>query len=196
MSEKFRNKYRISSARMKNYDYALNGAYFITIVTHNRDHFFGEIIDNKMKLNELGKIVQDEWFKTPQIRPDMNIIMDEFIVMPNHIHGIIFIGDNEFNTTRRDAMSGVSEKTNYQNKFGPQRKNISSIIRGFKSAVTRKSRMIETPSMASLQPFAWQSRFYDRIIRNENELNRIRQYIILNPERWHRDRNNDNDLWL
>ena len=124
----------------------------------------------------------------------MNLIMVAFIVMPNHIHGIIYIGNNEFN--RRDAMHRISTPTTtvprtptqYQNKFAPQRKNLASIIRGLKSAITIKSREIN-------KNFAWQPRFHDRIIRNENELNRIRNYIAKNPEMWGRDRNNG-DLWL
>jgi len=193
-TEKYQNKYRIASARLKNYDYASNGAYFITIVTKNREHFFGEIKNGKMILNELGEIVWDEWLKTPKIRPDMNLIMVEFVVMPNHIHGIVYIGNNEFNNgdavVRRDAMHRVSTTVNneYKNKFEPQCKNLSSIIRGIKSAVTKKSREI-------LPNFAWQTRFHDRIIRNENEFNRIREYIRKNPEMWQRDRDNG-DLWL
>ena len=202
-SKKYRGKYRTTSHRLKNFDYTSDGAYFITIVTKNRDHFFGEIIDNKMVLNELGNIARDEWVKTPEIRPDMNLSMVEFVVMPNHIHGIIYIGENKFNmintnaVARRDAMHGVStiygitkthglidlNDNNYKNKFAPQRKNLSSIIRGYKSAVTRKSRQITTD-------FAWQPNYHDRIIRNNYELNRIREYIINNPQLWKRDKNN------
>ena len=203
-----------TSHRLTGFNYASDGAYFITIVTKNREHFFGEIVDNKMVLNELGKIARDEWFKTPEIRPDMNLTMVEFVVMPNHIHGVIYIGENKFNMIntdkrRRDAMHGVSttmhgvskmhgisqmhgltdlNDDNYKNKFAPQRKNLSSIIRGYKSAVTKNSRKI-TPD------FAWQRNYHDRIIRNDDELNRIREYIIYNPQMWERDRNN-RGLWL
>ena len=200
MSEKFRNKYRIASNRLRGFDYASAGAYFITIVTRNREHFFGEIVNDKMVLNAVGEMARDEWYKTPELRPDMNLTLVEFVVMPNHIHGIIFIGKNNFNTEDcprprncRDAMHGVStgiqhndlkmnNLTNYKNKFGPQRKNLSSIIRGYKSAVTRKSRPI-------IPGFAWQSNYHDRIIRNNAELNRIRQYIMNNPKMWQRDSN-------
>jgi len=195
-NKKFRGKYRIDSVRLKNFDYSSNGAYFITIVTKNRENFFGEIVNEEMNLSGIGEIVWNEWIKTPEIRPDMNLQMVEFVVMPNHVHGIIFIGENEYNNGR-DAMLGVSIRhgdakhgvsTGYKNKFGPQRKNLSSIIRGFKSAITKKSREI-------LPNFAWQSRFHDRIIRNEQELNKIRQYIIDNPQMWERNRNNQR-LWL
>ena len=90
---------------------------------------------------------------------------------------------------RTDAMHGVSTQNKSNNQFGPQSKNLSSIVRGFKSADTKKSREI-------LPYFAWQPRFYDRIIRNEKELRRINDYIILNPERWERDRNNNDFLDL
>ena len=90
MSEKFRNKYRIASNRLRGFDYASAGAYFITIVTRNREHFFGEIVNDKMVLNAVGEIARGEWYKTPELRPDMNLTLVEFVVMPNHIHGIIF----------------------------------------------------------------------------------------------------------
>ena len=192
---KFRGKYRISSARLKNYDYSRNGAYFITIVSANRENYFGKIIDKKMILSEMGKIAWNEWFKTPEIRPDMNIVLDAFVVMPNHIHGIIFIGDNKYNSMKRPnvetrciASLHTSQNKPYQNKFGPQRKNLSSIVRGYKSAVTKKCR-------EKFPYFAWQPRFHDHIIRDKKALNKIRQYIILNPELWEHDRNNHDGNW-
>ena len=195
--KKFRGKYRIDSVRMKNYDYSQNASYFVTILTKNRENFFGEIVNQKMQLSEIGKIVEYEWYRTPEIRPDMNITLDQFVIMPNHIHGIIVIGDNQYNsasvvetpciveTQCIASLRPASENEPYKNDFGPQRKILSSIIRGFKSAVTKKSR-------EKFPGFAWQSRFHDHIIRNEKSLNRIRQYIIKNPELWHRDRNNPN----
>jgi hypothetical protein len=89
---KYQNKYRIASARMKNYDYASNGAYFITIVTKNRDHFFGDIEDNTMILNEIGKIARKYWDEIPRHFPFIRL--DEMVVMPNHIHGILWIDDD------------------------------------------------------------------------------------------------------
>lgn len=140
--EKYQNKYRIQSARLQGYDYANAGMYFITICTVNRKHYFGDIIDGKMQSNEIGKIAQTEWFKTLEIRPDMNLQLDAFVVMPNHIHGIITIGENEYNNgigNGRDAMHCVSTPTapEYKNSFAPQSKNLASIIRGYKSSVTK-----------------------------------------------------------
>ena len=126
--------------------------------------YFGEIIKGQMNLSEIGEIVKSEWLKSPEIRPDMNLELDEYVIMPNHIHGIIIIGRNKYNVDdretencRRDAMHGVSTSgltetpgipvelftlETSENKSGPQRKNLSSIIRGFKSIVTKHARKI------------------------------------------------------
>jgi REP element-mobilizing transposase RayT len=149
-------------------------------------------------LSEIGEIVVDEWLKTPFIRPDMNLILNEFVIMPNHFHGIIGIGKNQYNNstginkpnyvdTRRDAMHCVSTSIHHEqmgmndvvvkNKFGPQSKNLPSIIRGFKSAVTINARKIDID-------FAWQPRYHEHIIRHEKSYNRIRDYNRENPENW------------
>ncbi|MBK7626901.1 MAG: hypothetical protein IPJ16_06825 [Bacteroidales bacterium] len=94
---KFLNKYRISSARLQNWDYGSNAPYYVTICAANREFFFGTIRNGEMHFSEIGEIVLNEWLKTPVIRPDMNIYLDEFVLMPNHFHGIILIGNNEFN---------------------------------------------------------------------------------------------------
>lgn len=97
MSEKFNARYRVQTVRMPNWDYGWKGDYFVTVKTWNRIHFFGEIINGEMHLNEIGQILHAEWHKTPLLRPDMNITLGEFIVMPNHFHGIISIGRNPYN---------------------------------------------------------------------------------------------------
>src|SRR5690606_23358221 len=109
-------KYRIDTARLKKWDYSSNAPYFITICTHHMAHFFGAVENDKMSLNEYGKLVHDEWEKTPLLRPDMNITLGEFTVMPNHFHCIIAIGANEFN------------KEHKNNQFGRQSKNLAAII--------------------------------------------------------------------
>ena len=93
--KKFQNKYRIPSARLQNWDYAQRAVYFVTICTANREHFFGRIQNNEMIYSNIGSIAAQEWIKTPEIRPDMNLELGEFVVMPNHFHGVIFIGNNE-----------------------------------------------------------------------------------------------------
>lgn len=90
------NKYRIPSARWQNWNYQNAASYFITICTRKRKHYFGEIEGGKMYLSNIGKIVESEWLKTPEIRSNMNLQLDEFVVMPNHFHAILIIGENEF----------------------------------------------------------------------------------------------------
>ncbi len=107
MSDKFKGIYRGQTFRLQHWDYGSEGLYFITICTKNREHFFGEINDGKMNLSEIGEIVQSEWIKTPSIRPDMNLKLVEFVVMPNHFHAIIYIGSNEYNDlTNKNTNDG------------------------------------------------------------------------------------------
>ena len=191
MSEdKYQNKYRIPSNRLRGYDYGANACYFVTICTKNRGHYFGEIVNGEMQLSEIGKIVQSEWSKTTALRPDMNLLLDEFVVMPNHFHGIVCIGDNQYNMCDcRDEMHCVSTLPTlqpYKNKFGTQSKNLASIIRGFKIAVTVYSRKQNID-------FAWQERFHDRIIRDHIELENTRTYIFNNPQNWNDDEENVNN---
>ena len=193
----FQNKYRIPSARLQNWNYANPGMYFVTICTQNRENYFGEIVESvetrslaesqlpavetrciaSLQPTEIGKIVESEWIKTIELRPDMNIELGEFIVMPNHFHGIIIIGKNEFNGAGKDAMHRVST----ENQFGSQSKNLASILRGYKSAVTTYARKNNIP-------FVWQPRFHDHIIRSDDAFNRISNYIVNNPANWKKDK--------
>ena len=211
---KFRNKYRVESARLEGYDYSSEGMYFITINTERHQRYFGKIVEGKMLPTEIGKIAHEEWFRTLEIRNDMNLQLHEFVVMPNHIHGIIEIGKNKFNVThpRRDATHGVSHKDHnidkidslgndenfvrdidathgvshkdqklvYKNTFSPQSKNIASIIRGYKSAVTKHAHILG-------KEFSWQTRYYDHIIRDYKEYTRIANYIKFNVDNWAKD---------
>jgi REP element-mobilizing transposase RayT len=170
----FKNKYKTKSARKNGYNYSGAGFYFVTICSKNKIKLFGNIVNEKMILSEYGKIVEQEWLKTFKIRKNLKI--DEFAVMPNHFHGIILIKNQKINEIKN---------IQYKNKFGPQSENLSAIVRGFKGAVTR---LINQKTNSN--NIIWQSRFYDRIIRNDNELNKIRQYIIDNPLKWDVDRNN------
>ena len=206
MAQLFNNKYRISSVRLKNWNYTNEAMYFVTICTKNRENYFGEIFNPgdhtipKIKPTIIGEIAHSEWYKSIELRPDMNLELGEFVVMPNHIHGIIIIGANEINKPKgvdtimendRDAMHCVSiipttnnintDDTKYKNHFAPQSKNLSSIIRGYKSAVTTfaKKNNIE---------FEWQSRFHDHIIRSMDDYHRISKYILNNPSKWLNDK--------
>jgi putative transposase len=196
---KYQNKYRIPSARLKNWDYGAMGSYFVTICTKNREHFFGEIVsvptmtgeyENEMQLNAIGKKVKEEWLKTIELRPDMNLELGNFVVMPNHFHGILIIGSNEFNIQQHtdamhciDAMHRVyTSNIEYKNQFAPQSKNLGSIIRGFKSAVTTFAKIDDNTD------FGWQARFHDHVIRNSDEFERIQNYIANNVENWKEDK--------
>lgn len=191
---KFNDRYRIASARLQGWDYGSSGLYFVTICTQKHEHYFGKIIEDEMQLSEIGQVVQSEWIKTFDMRPDMNLEMDEYVVMPNHFHAIIAIGENRYNThcgdamLCRDAMHCVSTVSHCvattSNKFGPQSKNLASVIRGFKIGVTRNARKIDPT-------FEWQARFYDHIIRNSKSLEKIRHYIINNPQQWKGDEYNN-----
>jgi len=168
MSDKFRNIYRIPSSRLSNWDYSNNGYYFVTICTKERKHYFGEIANNKMKLSKIGEIAKYHWFEIP--KHFSFIELDEFIIMPNHVHGIIIINVNN----RRDGACPVST----------ERKNtLGNIVGSFKSVVTKYANNQNIP-------FSWQTRFYDQIIRNEKSFYYIRQYIRDNPMNWETDRNN------
>lgn len=147
--------------------------YFITICTKNRKNYFAEIISLQTHLTEIGQIAHSEWHKTNELRPDMNLELGEFVVMPNHIHGIVIIGTNEYN-------SGDTN-TEYKNQFAPQSKNLSSIIRGYKSAVTTYARKNNIE-------FEWQTRFHDHIIRTMDDYHRISNYIINNPAKLNADK--------
>jgi REP element-mobilizing transposase RayT len=168
------------SPRLKGYDYSQNGAYFVTICTQNRELLFGEIVGGEMQLNSIGEIAQIEWLQTAVVRS--NIELDAFVVMPNHVHGIILIADDSVGT-----QHAVSLQTRQLTTFGKlQPGSLSTIIRSYKSAVTKRiNELRETPGAT-----VWQGRYYDHIIRNEAALNSIREYIYNNPARWGLDNEN------
>jgi REP element-mobilizing transposase RayT len=167
--------------RLKDYDYSQAGAYFVTVCTQGRECLFGEITDGNMRLNEYGRIVRGEWLRSAEIRREIEL--DEWVVMPNHIHAIIAIIDHR----RGDRpVAPTRENTQSHRLTGPRPKSISALLAGFKSAVTKQINQIRrTPSVP-----VWQRNYYEHIIRNEDELNRIRQYIANNPAQWALDREN------
>ncbi len=183
--ELFRNKYRTDSARLKGWDYSSDGAYFITICTKDREEFFGDVKNGKMVLNEIGQVANEFWKSMPETFD--NLIIDEFVVMPNHVHLILFLE----NPASVDTRHGVYlQKTPQINKFGGLVPNsVSSIINHYKGNVTKYTNEKNIS-------FAWQSKFYDHIIRNEKSLNRIREYIQMNPENWENDRNNSENMFM
>jgi REP element-mobilizing transposase RayT len=187
------NQYHRHSLRIKNYNYSIPGAYFITICTYLKENLLGYISDGKIELKVLGKITAREWLKTFQIRK--NIKLDGYVIMPNHFHGIIIVTDNnghnalcpyknnQINVTCRGTMN----RAHHYESFGrPISGSIPTIVRLFKSAVTREIKGLDYPLLYSI----WQRNYYEHIIRNENELNQIREYIQNNPLRWEYDREN------
>ena len=202
--DKFNDTYRIPSARLKYWDYGSHGLYFVTICTKDRNSYFGEIStvetqniaslqqpENIVSLQQpgniapqqpeniaplqptiIGKIAKDYWLQIPIHFPFVEL--DEFVIMPNHIHGILFINKPSYTEWK-------------PNTFGPQSKNLASIVRGYKAGVKAYA------TKNNIQ-FEWQSRYWDTIISNEKDLQAITQYIISNPSNWIRDRNNPSNL--
>ena len=168
----YHNKYRIESIRLKNWNYSNPGIYYVTICTKEKKHYFGDIVNGKMYLNELGKITYNEWLKIKEMRKGVDL--DEFIIMPNHLHGIIIITNDHINNN--DENNNNVETHGYASLQPSQiKQNLSNIIRGFKGSVTN---IIHT---SLNEEFAWQPRFYEHIVQNQNDLFRIRKYIKLNP---------------
>jgi len=182
MSElKFRNKYRIPSNRLKNWDYGSNSAYFITICTKNREHFFGEINNGKMQLNELGKNAVQFWMEIPNHFPFIEL--GNFVVMPNHTHGILII-DKPVEMPNLGISTVEPQKPKPKNggkidEWKPG--TIGVIVNQYKRMVTIHNRKIN-PN------FAWQSNFHDHIIRNSKSFENIQNYIENNPAQWKEDR--------
>ena len=182
---KFQNKYRIASTRLQNWNYGWDAAYFVTLCTKDREWYFGEVVDGKMKLSHVGIIANIMWFEIKNHAK--NIQLGEFVVMPNHVHGILILNGNNQNVQNvqnvetRPALSLRFEPPGQQ-RFQNQGKNtLSSIVGSYKSAVTKHCNRLGFN-------FAWQSRFHDHIIRNKNSFHRISQYISNNPKKWKEDR--------
>ena len=171
----YKNKYRIASARRPGWDYRNPGSYFITICTSNRNHFFGECQEGKMKLSAAGAMVQGFWFEIP--KHFEHVRLGEFVVIPNHVHGILILGEQVLGveTVQCTVSTPRTKKSQFFKDIGPKTGSVSVIIRSYKSACTKFIRK----SFPDIN-FAWQERFHDHIIRNEKSFNRISEYIINN----------------
>jgi len=176
----FKNKYRTKTLRIQSWDYRWNGVYFITICTKGKAHYFGEINDDEMYLSPVGVIADVLWHEIKH--HTQNVELDVFVVMPNHIHGILMI-NNSVETLHATSLP-KTPKT--MSDISPKANSISSIIRSYKSAVTKHAHRLG-------YEFEWQARFYDHIIRNEASLNQIQQYVINNPKSWKDDKFYFND---
>lgn len=164
------------SPRLPDYDYSQTGGYFVTICTHQRQHLFGTVDDGVMILSQYGKLAEANWLALPEHYS--HIHLDDYVIMPNHIHGIIFLIDEDV-----EAVGEGLQTRPYDNAKQPKRHGLSEIVRGFK---TYSARRINEHRDSKGIP-VWQRSFYDHIIRNEPDLNRIREYVQTNPARWQAD---------
>ena len=190
MTNRFADKYKISSPRLKNHNYSSSGLYFITICTYRHNNFFGKIINNQMELSKMGIIVESELFKTFEIRK--NIKLHQYVIMPNHIHLLIEIKYQIKNNNIhcRDVLQNVStnntnvsiyKTSEYFSKISPEPGSISNIIKQFKSAVTKQI----NPHKVF---FAWQSRYHDHIVKDKQDYFTIKNYIKNNVINWEKDK--------
>ena len=196
--------------RAQGYDYADRGGYFVTVCTQGRVCLFGEVASGEMQLNVLGEIVRQEWFRTADARPGVFLDANEFIVMPNHIHGIIWIMNSarteSVGATRRVALTNAGAKMDthetglgagtthrvalttetFKNAHapGPQPGSVGAILGQFKSLTTKRINALRGTRGAPV----WQRNYFEHIIRRGEALDRIRRYILENPPRWQFDR--------
>ena len=187
-------KHHRRSIRLKGYDYTQAGAYFVTIVTHDRECLFGEVVDGVMWLNAFGEIVRDEWFRTAVVRPYVMLDPDEFVVMPNHVHGIIWITCGRGDPVGRpyDPVGRPHDPVGRphdndcddQRPHGPAAGSVGAIIGQIKSIAAKRINALRGTPAAPV----WGRNYYEHIIRYETSLNRIRRYIAANPSRWAEDR--------
>lgn len=166
--------------RLQGYDYGSEGAYFLTICVYQRECCLSKVISGDIQLTEAGKIVEAELLISEQIRDD--IFIDEYVIMPNHIHLIVLKSDTTSPVFVEHETHPQTE--GFASRYGPQRDNIPAFIRAFKSMATRKIRG------KAISYFKWQPRFHDRIIRNQEELVATRTYIRNNPANWDDDPEN------
>lgn len=201
--DKFIDRYRIGSTRLQKWDYRWKGAYFITICSRNRESCFGEIADGKMKLSGIGIIADILWYEIKTHAK--NVDLGAFVVMPNHIHGILILNGNNYPANNNVDIESVNDdinvetlhatslqpnqtlptKSSLKNEFmsdiSPKSESVSTIIRSYKSAVSKHAHRLGLV-------FVWQERFYDNIIRDEKSLLTISKYIENNPANWIDDR--------
>ncbi|AHM60328.1 hypothetical protein D770_10355 [Flammeovirgaceae bacterium 311] len=177
-------KYSQNPRRLQGFDYRSEGLYFITICTKDRLPYFGKVESGEMILSVEGQVVQDCWTRISDHFP--KVFLGEFVVMPNHMHGLIGIERSEPSLHHVDACIDATEAAADKNRLmahrSPKAGSVSRIIGSFKSASTNKIRALGTTD------FNWQPRFHDRITRNQQELEKIENYIITNPIKWTDDR--------
>jgi len=169
------------SPRLKGYDYSQEGAYFVTICTYQRIHLFGDVVNGKMEFSDFGQIAHSLWATISDHRS--NIFLDAHVVMPNHMHGILFITDQQYSPQTPVGMRRASSVASQNHSKGSRSGTLGTIIGAYKSAVTRNINQ----QMGLRSPIVWQDSFHDHIICSEQALNNLRQYVDTNPTRWAED---------
>ena len=164
------NRHQRRSIRLPDYDYSQPGAYFVTLCAHERETLFGDVVDDVMRLNDYGEIVVAVWDDLPGHYS--HVELDAFVIMPNHVHGIIVIADNAVGARHASPLQS--------------RPTLGIIVGSYKSAVTKRiNELRHTPGVS-----VWQRNYYEHVVRSEHELNTIRAYIQNNPLRWALDHDN------
>jgi len=214
MTGKYQNKYRVSSIRLQNWDYGWNAAYFITICTQNRQHYFGDVVDGKMRLSPIGILADVFWHEIKN--HTKNVELGAFVVMPNHVHGILIlnsdgvnndnkningiggnVGDDNINVCNNDgvvvgtrhALSLLHDPRQIPPQQTIGQKRFQNQGKNTVSSIVGSYKSAVTKHAHRLDyNFAWQARFYEHIIRNIQSLERIEKYIINNPTKWSNDR--------
>ncbi|ACL06120.1 conserved hypothetical protein [Desulfatibacillum aliphaticivorans] len=166
---------------MKYYDYSSAGAYFVTICTHNRELLFGHINEGELFLNEYGFLVEKRLLQIPDHFP--GALIDEYVIMPNHFHGIIILEGESSRNQRRTIEGPDQDASSQSRRLKPK---LGDIIAYLKYLTTKDINAIrDAPGQK-----VWQPDYYDHVIRNERALNRIRMYIRANPKQWNSDPEN------
>lgn len=179
--EKWRDKFRVATVRLQHYDYTTNGVYFITICTHHHRYLFGECNDGQMTLSTIGAIAQGFWYEIP--KHFAFVTLGEFVVMPNHLHGILILDTPPIEKLHRNVCIPAPPKNEFFSNISPKANSISTIVRSYKSICSKHI----NPAFPQ-QDFKWQTRFYEHIIRSEHSYEKIANYILNNPLAWEEDK--------
>jgi len=192
-----RERHHRRSIRLRGYDYGRSGLYYVTLCTQDRACLFGEVVDGGMHVNHAGSMVSDVWCALPDRFP--TVALDAFVIMPNHIHGVIVINDEATPINDKDvvgaglvpALDVVPVNERATTRVAP---TLGDVIGAYKSVGTvQYTRAVNTHGWMPFHRRLWQRNYYEHVIRNAESLSHIRRYILDNPQRWHEDRYNTNE---
>lgn len=171
--------------RLERYDYAASGAYFVTVCAQGRAGLFGEVVDDEMRVNNAGELIRNVWNELPS--RFQNVVLDEFVVMPNHVHGIVWMGVQKIaDVGALLAAPGHDVPATPNQGAASSAPTLGGVMRAFKSlSAIAVNRLLERTGVS-----VWQRNYYEHVIRDERELNLVREYIVNNPLQWSLDREN------